>query len=99
MKRPKFLKETYVSNFFVIVIISLLFLYSLAAYHWKGLKKIYNFVVGNISIKIHMQKLWLIFFNQTFIPKDNLNSFSLMDMIVPWGKIKFLSVTTKTPFP
>jgi hypothetical protein len=59
MKRLKFLRETYVLNLFVIIIISLLFLYSLVNYHWKGIKERYNFVVGNISIKIHMQKLRL----------------------------------------
>jgi hypothetical protein len=32
-------------------------LYKVVTYRWKGFKDSYNFVVGNISIKIHMQKL------------------------------------------
>jgi len=43
----------YVTNIFAIIIISFLFLYSLVTYHWKGLKERYNFVIGNISIKIY----------------------------------------------
>jgi hypothetical protein len=56
MERPKF-PWTHVLIFFAIVIISCSFLYSLAAYHWKGFEKTYNFIVGNISIRIHMKKL------------------------------------------
>jgi hypothetical protein len=59
VERPKFLRETYVLNLFVIIVIFFFKIYSLAAYHWKGFKESYNFVVGNISIKIHMQKLRL----------------------------------------
>lgn len=32
-------------NLLVIIVISYLFLYKLATYHWKGLKENYNFVV------------------------------------------------------
>jgi hypothetical protein len=32
-------------------------IYSLVTYHWKGLEKNYNFVIENILIKTHMQKL------------------------------------------
>jgi len=32
-------------------------LYRLVAYHWKGLKEGYNFVVGSTSIQICMKKL------------------------------------------
>jgi hypothetical protein len=56
-ERPKFLEKTYVLNFFAITTISYLFLYKLVTYPWKGLKKRYNFMVGNTSTKIHMQKL------------------------------------------
>jgi hypothetical protein len=56
-KRPKFPKETCVSNIFAIIIIFCSFLCELATYHWKGCKESYNFIVGNIPIKIHMQKL------------------------------------------
>jgi len=56
-KKPKFLKETHVLNLFAITTISCLFLYKLATYPWKILKEGYNFVVGNILITIHMQKL------------------------------------------
>jgi hypothetical protein len=43
----KFFEKTYVLNIFIITTISYLFLYRLITYFWKGLKKIYNFVVGN----------------------------------------------------
>jgi hypothetical protein len=52
----KYVKETYVSNHFIIIIIWCSFLYKLATYHWKGLNKIYSFVVENILINIYMQK-------------------------------------------
>jgi hypothetical protein len=54
---PKFIEKTYVSNLFAITNISCLFLYSFAIYHWKGFEESYNFLVANISIRIHMQKL------------------------------------------
>jgi len=54
---PKFLRGTNLSKLVAIKIISYLFLYSLLTYHWKGLEKNYNFVVGRISIKTYMQKL------------------------------------------
>jgi hypothetical protein len=50
--------ETNLSNFLIIIVISNLLLYKLVTYNWKGLKDIYNFVIGSISIKTHMQKLW-----------------------------------------
>ncbi len=31
-------------------------LYKFMTYHWKGVEKDYNFVIGSISIKIHMKK-------------------------------------------
>jgi hypothetical protein len=49
---PKFIEEYYVLNHFAIITISCLFLYRLIPYHWKGLEKGYNFVVGSTSIKI-----------------------------------------------
>jgi hypothetical protein len=56
-KKPKFRGETYVPNFLAIRDISYVFSYRLAIYHWKGFKDSYNFVVGNNSIRTHMQKL------------------------------------------
>jgi hypothetical protein len=44
-------------KYFTIIIISCSFLYRLATYHWKGFEESYNFVVGSISIKAHMQKI------------------------------------------
>ncbi len=44
----------------------------LATYHWKGLKKNYNFVVGSTSIKTHMQKLC---------------SQKVSNIIIPWGNM------------
>jgi len=43
--------------------------YKFATYHWKCLKEIYNFVIGNILIKIHMQKLWSNKILNTFVPQ------------------------------
>jgi len=77
-----FPKETYVSNLFAIIIISILFSYNIATYRWKGFKESYN-NGGNISIKIHMQKLQSNKISNTFVPQGNLSSFSLGDMIVP----------------
>jgi hypothetical protein len=64
MERFNFLKEqltypeeTYVLNFFAMIIISSSFVYRLVTYHWKGLKENNSYVVESISIKIHMQKL------------------------------------------
>jgi hypothetical protein len=56
-EKLKFLEETYVPIFLTIVVISFLFSYKLAIYHYKGFNDNYNFVVENISIIIHMQKL------------------------------------------
>jgi hypothetical protein len=60
--------ETYVPNLFAIIVISFLFSYVIATYHWKGFEKNYNLVGGNISIKIHMQMLLLNKILNTFIP-------------------------------
>jgi hypothetical protein len=49
------LGETYVSNLFTII--SFVFLYVIVTYHWKGFENNYNFINGNISIRIHIQKL------------------------------------------
>jgi hypothetical protein len=59
-----------VLNLFVITIISCLFLYCFITYHWKGFEKIYNFIVGNISIKIHMQNLRSKKISNTFVPHE-----------------------------
>jgi hypothetical protein len=67
-ERFKFLAETYVSNHFVITIISFLFLYAIVTYRWKNFKKSYNFVTGNILIRIHMQKLQSNKNLNTFVP-------------------------------
>jgi hypothetical protein len=56
-ERPRFLRETYVSNLSTIIVISFLFLYVIVTYHWKGFEESYNFVGGNTSIIINMQKL------------------------------------------
>jgi len=63
-------------------------------YHWKGFEENYNFVSGNTSIKIHMQKFQSNTNSNTFVPWDNLSSFSLGNMIVPQGK-KGLSCSSK----
>jgi hypothetical protein len=85
-ERPKFPRETYFKNLFVIIIIIFLFLYVIATYHWKGFEESYNFVSGNASIKIHMQKLQSNKILNTFVPHGNLNFFILGDMIVPKKK-------------
>jgi len=56
-ERPKFIEKTYVLKLFAIKNFSCLFLYSFATYHWKDFEESYNFLVANISIIIHMQKL------------------------------------------
>jgi hypothetical protein len=66
-KGASFLGNNHVSNHFAITIISCLFSYMLA-YHWKGLEEGYKFVVGSISIKIHMKKLRSHKIFNTFIP-------------------------------
>jgi len=85
-ERPKFPRETYFKNLFVIIIIIFLFLYVIATYHWKGFEESYNFVSGNALIKIHMQKLQSNKILNTFVPHGNLNFFILGDMIVPKKK-------------
>jgi hypothetical protein len=48
--------NSHVPNNFTISTISCWLLYRLATYHWKVLEEGYNFVVENISIKIHYKK-------------------------------------------
>jgi hypothetical protein len=67
-ERPKFPKKTYFLNLFAIIVISILFLYAIATYHWKSFEESYNFVSGNASIKIHMQKLCSNKILNTFVP-------------------------------
>lgn len=43
--------------------------YKLATYHWKSLKESYNFVIGNISIKIYMKNLKAHKIFDTFVPQ------------------------------
>jgi hypothetical protein len=85
-EKPKFPMETYVSNIFVIIVISYFFIYSFATHHWKSLEESYNFVVRNTSMRIHMQKLRSNKISNTFVSHDDLSSFSSWDMIVPKGK-------------
>jgi hypothetical protein len=67
-------------NFFLlIIVISYLFLYKLATYHWKGLEESCNFVIESISIRIHMQKLCSYKVSNTHIHQEN--------MIVPYGNL------------
>ncbi len=58
-------------------------LYMVVTYRWKVFKENYNFVSGNILIRIHMKKLQSNKILNTFVPWGNLSSFSLGDMIVP----------------
>jgi len=97
-ERPKFFRETYVPIFLTIIIISFLFLYKLAIYHCKGFNDNYNFVVENILIIIHIQKLWSHKILDTFahkknmvVPLGNLNPSSFEHMVVPQGNLNFLS--------
>jgi len=69
----------------VITIISCL-KYVITTYHWNGFEESYNFVGGNISIKIYMQKLQSNKILNTFVPQGNKSSFSLGYMIVLQGK-------------
>jgi len=46
------LKNNHVLNCFAITTISCSFLYKFMTYHWKGVEKGYNFVVGSILIII-----------------------------------------------
>jgi hypothetical protein len=57
MESLMFPKDTYVSNLFAITIISFLFLYIIAPYHWKDFENNYNFIDGNISIRIPYAKI------------------------------------------
>ncbi len=74
----------YKSFAFIVILFS--FLYILMTYHCKGLGEKYNFVIWNISIRIHMQKLRSSKISNTFVPYGKLSSFSPRDMIVPQGK-------------
>jgi hypothetical protein len=56
-ERPKFPWKHILKIFLQIIVIIFLFLYFIATYRWKGFEESYNFVSGNVSIKIHMQKL------------------------------------------
>jgi hypothetical protein len=49
-----------------------IYIYKLMAYHWKGLKKFYNFVVGSTSIRTHMKKLCSHKVLNTFAPRVNM---------------------------
>jgi hypothetical protein len=53
--RLKFLKETYVLNFFKTITISFLFLYWLESYHWKGFEEGHNFAPESTSFRIHIK--------------------------------------------
>jgi hypothetical protein len=90
-------------EFFCNQTISYSFLYYLATYRWKALKKGYNFVFENMSIKIHMKKLQLHKGLNSFIPQGNLSHFfprghgcsqgnlkpfSLDDMVALWGNLE-----------
>jgi len=57
----KFLEKTYVPNLFTTKTILCYVLYKIVTYHWKGSNENYNFIVENISIKIHMKKISNIF--------------------------------------
>jgi hypothetical protein len=65
--------------FLSIIVISYLFLYKLATYHWKGFEESYKFVNGSISIKTHIQKLCSYKVSNTFIHREN--------MVAPWGNL------------
>jgi hypothetical protein len=69
VERHKFPKETYVSKNLAIIIISYLFLYKLATYHWKCLEGNYNFIVGSY----------------TFAPQGNLHLFLPGGQPYAWG--------------
>jgi hypothetical protein len=51
-------------------IISFLFLYAIATYCWKGSEESYNFVGGNISIKIHSKSYDQTKFQTLFFLKE-----------------------------
>jgi len=86
MERPKFLGGNIHSKSFCNWSSYFYFYKLFTTYHWKALKESYNFVGGNTSIKIYMQKLWSNKNSNTLFLRGNLNSFSLGDMIVPQGK-------------
>jgi hypothetical protein len=48
--KTNFSQKTYVLKFLAIQFISYFFIYKFMTYHWKGLEKRYNSVVGSISI-------------------------------------------------
>jgi hypothetical protein len=92
---------TYVLNFFATMTISFSFLYKLATYYWKAFEEGYNFVLENMSIKIHMKKLHKDlnafvfqgnlghFFSRGHgCSQGNLKTFSLEDIIALWGNLR-----------
>jgi hypothetical protein len=58
-------------EFFSIILISYLFLYKLATYHWKGLEESYNFVVEALQSKLTCKSCSNKISN-TFIPQENI---------------------------
>jgi len=91
---------TYVLKVFATMMVSYSFLYKLTTYYWKAFKEGYNFVLENMSIKIHMKKLHKdlnAFAPQGnlghFFPRGhgcsqgNLEPFSLEDIVVLWGNL------------
>ncbi len=63
-----------------------MFLYAIATYHWKGFEYNYNFVGGNISIIINMQKLQSKKIIEHICSSWKLKLLSPRDMIVFQGK-------------
>jgi hypothetical protein len=56
-KGPNSLVNNHVSNCFQSQPFHVCFFYGLVTYHWKALKKDYNFVIKNTLIKIDMKKI------------------------------------------
>jgi hypothetical protein len=89
-ERPKFPKKPYILNHFAITTISCLFIYSLTTYLWKGLEESYNFVIQNISIKIHMQKLQLNKILNTFVTRGTWLLPGQLKPLLPMYMVKLL---------
>jgi hypothetical protein len=87
---PKFLKETYVLNLFVITTFSFSFLYRLATYHSKGFEEGYNFVSESTSIIIHiMVAPWA-----NHVPRwTNVSNFLCDNNFFIWILIEVYSIT------
>jgi hypothetical protein len=81
----KYLRKTFVPNFFATITISCSFLYKLVTYYWKVLKESYNFVVKNISIKIHMKKWQSHNISNTFVPKRTWLFFGQLKRLLLWA--------------